>query len=171
MKRLLFLLLFLPACSAPPGHEHRIDLAARQIDGINFAGSLPQIRSQLGSNTIQVIPRDVVSDQGDRVIDTLLVISISGHQFIRYSDRTSVFVADSVFRTNEGVGVGSTIQEFVHHYGIPRFQEEDIGYTLIFKAFDLELLVYIDPTCTCEHDFATLDKRCIAVNFFITVPA
>jgi hypothetical protein len=171
MKSISTLFLILLASSVPPGRAYQIDLASRRIDGINFTGTLSQIRGQLGKNAIQVLPRDAISDQGDRVIDTLWIISISGHEIIRYSKRASILVEDSFFRTKEGLGVGSSIQEFVDHYGIPRFHEEDIGYTLIFKVYGLELQVYIDPDCNCQHDFATLDKQCSVSNFIITVPA
>src|SRR3990172_9366907 len=171
MKRIFILFLFLLGCSVPSGREYRIDLASRQIDGINFMGTLSEIKGQLGNNTIQILPRDAISDQGDRVIDTLWIISISDHHIIRQSNQTTVLIDDSVFKTNEGVGIGSSIQEFVDHYGIPRFQEEDIGYTLIFNAYGLKLDVYIYPDCNCEHDFASLDKRGPVENFFIPVPA
>jgi len=171
MKNILLLSLFLNACSAPSGKEHQIDLATRQIDGIDFTGTLSQIRSQVGKNSIKVIPRDVVSDQGERVIDTLWVISILGHDVTRFSNPIAVLIQDSVFKTNEGVGVGSTVQEFVDHYGIPDYHEEDIGYTLTFTVSNLQLSVYISPDCECEHDFATLDKQCPVANFYIIVPA
>ena len=171
MKKLVSLSLLLLACSGPSAKEHQINLAARQIGGIAFAGTLAQIRNQLGNNTIQVIPRDFVSDQGDRVVDTLWVISISGHEFTRFSSPIEVLIQDSVFRTREGLGVGSTVQEFVDHYGIPKFHEEDIGYTLTFTAFNLRLSVYVSPECECKRDFASLDKKCPVEAFYIIVPA
>ena len=170
-RTLLLFALFLHVRSLPSGEEHRIDLAARQIDGIPFAGTLSEIQSHLGQNSIQVIPQDIVSDQGDRVIDTLWVVTISGHAFTRFSNAVSVTITDSVFRTNEGVGIGSTVQEFVDYYGIPHFQEENIGYTLTFTTFNLHLSVYISPDCSCEHDFMTLDKTCPVATLFIVVPA
>ncbi|MCX6120983.1 MAG: hypothetical protein NTX44_05145 [Ignavibacteriales bacterium] len=171
INKFLFFILIFQGCSNLIHQGNQIDLARREIDGINFMGTLAEIKSQIGNNQLEVLPRDQISDQGDRVIDTLWIITISGHHFSRSSSSKSVYIQDSFFKTAEGVGVGSSVQEFVNCYGVPKYVEEDIGYSLYFESHNLRLSVYITPDCQCEHSFESLDKKCIIENMFILVPA
>lgn len=170
-NKFLILILCLQGCSSVSREECSIDLATRRIDGVNFTGSLTEIKSRIGKNSLEILPHNLMSDQSVREIDTIWVISISGHKFLRFSEPQEILIEDSIFRTSEGVGVGSTIQEFVNHYGTPKFIEQDIGYTLVFRSFGLILSVYITPECQCGHDFASLDKKCKIINMFIIAPA
>jgi hypothetical protein len=146
-------------------------LAARQIEGVSFVGTLDQMRAQLGSDSIEIIPRDIDSDQGVRVIDTLWVVSMSGHTYTLWPQSRQILISDSVFKTLEGVGIGSTVQEFERHYGVPTFQGEDIGCTLEYSIFGLKVLVYVDGECGCGRSYDDLDRTCTIANMWIVVPA
>jgi hypothetical protein len=89
--------------------KYLIDLENRTVAGIRVDDSIEQIRKKFGRANV----KRIVEEEEDHPVEAY-IISIEGYAFTKHSWGFSV--DDSIFRTKEGLGVGSRVADFAKYY-------------------------------------------------------
>ena len=128
-------------CSAAFGGDSiAVNITAVTVDGVDLTQCGPELEAKLGSRVVKAteMPEGDPSD--------LWVISFGGHRIFRHWNGISF--TDAVFRTKEGLGVGSTVRDFEKVYGESVLSEAE-GCRWFFKDPAVRLALESDD---CEPD-------------------
>jgi hypothetical protein len=118
-----------------------VDLRRRSVGGVQLDTTIAVVTAALGS--IRVQRRDAMPEgHQEEAYD----IDFCGHRVRRFL--SGIGIEDSVFRTAEGVGVGSHVATFDSAYGTPEIASEEgdfLRYTV--RSAALNLIVVVPDTC------------------------
>ena len=95
-----------------------VDVRAGTVDEIDLRQSGPSLLAKLGSR----VKKTTELLEGGEPND-LFIVSFHGHEIRKHAVAFSF--TDPVFRTKEGLGVGSTVEEFEKIYGRAVFSEAE----------------------------------------------
>ena len=127
MTSLSFLTSLLLFVQINQPNKYLIDLENRAIAGIRGDDTIEQIRKKVGRTNV----RQITEELEDQPIKAY-VISIGGHTITK--DFGSFAVEDSIFKTKEGLGVGSKIAEFTKYYPKLITSDSDNEYLTFMSA-------------------------------------
>jgi hypothetical protein len=141
MKTLIFFASILLFGQITQSDRYLIDLKNRTIAGIRVNDSIEQIRKKFGrANVKRIIEED--EDQPAAAY----VSSIEGYTFTKHSWGFSV--DDSIFRTKEGLGVGSTVADFAKYYPNSKPSDREIEFiTFVSSDEETQFMVNVGEEC------------------------
>lgn len=162
MKRTILVLLLLTSsatisCTAPdPGTASRsgvtptnpalpilVDLRAATFDGINFRQDLRVFDAMVASGRARKSIEELEGDPSD-----VYIIPFGTHELYRHWNALSF--KDPIFRTEAGLGIGSTVAEFEKFFGKGRFAEsESPGIAIDFEFGGVN---HFTVSCNCSID-------------------
>jgi len=157
-----------PLAMAAPvcGNTLRVDLTARTIAGIWMNQSIADVRREVGAGNVIT---DTGYAEGTPVEE--YVIKLCGHEVRRTWNGVSW--GDAMFRTAEGLGVGSPLAAFDTVYGRGEAIAEE-GNSVRYSPIDGEghFFVYVAPACygIGGHHWI-VDPNCQAVGISFIVSA
>jgi hypothetical protein len=155
MTSLSFLISMLLLVQINQPNKYLIDLEKRTIAGIRGDDSIEQIRRKVGKANI----RQITGKLEDQPI-IIYVISIGGHEITK--DYGAFAVEDSIFRTKEGLRVGSRIADFAKYYPelIPSDSDEEY---LTFMSADekTQFMVKVGDGCNQRLSNGEIPGDCI----------
>jgi hypothetical protein len=98
------------------------------------------------------------NEEGER--DTIYVLNINGHKLIKYWN--AICIEDKIFKTKEGLGVGSSLKEFDDVYGKGTLEDVDGGYRVQHSIRDKNITFDLSVSQECFHsqNYSTANKHC-----------
>src|SRR5574337_387652 len=103
-----------------------VDFTAGTVGGVTIRGDIADISKTIGPNRIRKTTEELEGEPSD-----VYIISFGDHKIFKHESNFSY--NDPIFRTKEGLGVGSEVQDFDRRYGQGRVSDEE-GFAIYYDT-------------------------------------
>ena len=110
-----------------------VDFASGTVGGIKLRGDIEEIRQAIGANRVTKETEYLEGQPSD-----MYIVSFGTHKI--YIHWNAFSYNDPIFKTKDGLGVGSKLQDFNHAFGQGRVSQEE-GFAIYYKTNKIQITV------------------------------
>lgn len=110
-----------------------VDFAAGTVGGVKLRGDIGEIRRAVGANRVTKETEYLEGEPSD-----MYIVSFGKHKIFIHWNAFSY--NDPIFKTKDGLGVGSKVQDFNSAFGQGRVSQEE-GFAIYYKTNKIQISV------------------------------
>jgi hypothetical protein len=121
-----------------------VDFASGTVEGVKIRGEIADIKRAIGSSRIEE-----TTEEREGQPSEMYILSFGTHKVYKHWNAFSY--KDPIFRTKEGLGVGSKVKDFNRMYGTGRVSQEE-GFAIYYKTKTVQIALTTKFVDSREQD-------------------